>query len=289
MPKNTAIKWLLLSFIAFSTSCAAVQFYGDPEKPFDYSSPAQDQAVKRTDSIPQTDSLNVVTFNIKKARKIQLAISELQEFEHTKQVDVYLLQEMDEKGVEAIAKELHLNYLYIPIVHDKADNKNIGNAILTKGSIQNPQKLILPHAKWQNQQRRHATIAEVTIHDKKILVYSVHTETLAMSRQHRMDQIDGILQQARIQSPNYKYVLIGGDFNTLLSKDGQMVIDKFNDNGFDWSTKTVGTTARATLGLIKPRHDYLFSRGLTLMNSGKIETSVSSDHYPVFATFLFKG
>jgi endonuclease/exonuclease/phosphatase family metal-dependent hydrolase len=283
MNKNFAVKGLLLVFAACSLSCASVQFYNDPNKCADYFSPSNYKSVE------QGDSLNVVTFNIKKARKIELAISELRQFEKTQNVDVYLLQEMDEKGVEAIAKALELNYLYIPIVYDKSDKKNIGNAILTKGAIECPQKLILPHAKWQNKQRRHVTIGEVTIHQKKILVYSVHTETLAMSRQHRIDQIDGILDQARIQSPNYKYVLIGGDFNTLLSKDGRMVVDKFTGNGFDWSTAAVGTTARAAFGLIKPRHDYLFSRGLKLMNTGKIETSVSSDHYPVFATYQFKG
>jgi endonuclease/exonuclease/phosphatase family metal-dependent hydrolase len=283
MHKHFAVKGFLLFFAVCSFSCASVQFYNDPNPPLDYFSPANYQ------SSDQGDSLNVVTFNIKKAIKIQLAIAELQQFEKTKNVDVYLLQEMDEKGVEAIAKALQLNYLYIPIVYDKSDKKNIGNAILTKGTIEHPEKLILPHAKWQNQQRRHVVIGEVNIHQKKILVYSVHTETLAMSRQHRIDQIDGILDQARKQSPNYKYVLIGGDFNTLLSKDGQMVVDKFNDNGYDWSTAAAGTTARAAFGLIKPRHDYLFSRGLKLMNTGKIETSVSSDHYPVFATFQFKG
>ena len=68
---------------------------------------------------------------------------------------------MSEKSVEEVATALGLNSLYIPISYDKADKQNIGNAILTKGTITHPEKLILPHAKWQNQQRRAVTIGEV--------------------------------------------------------------------------------------------------------------------------------
>jgi endonuclease/exonuclease/phosphatase family metal-dependent hydrolase len=229
----------------------------------------------------------VLTFNIKKSIKIQLAISEIREFEKTRTIDIFLLQEMDEKGMEEIANALYLNYLYFPVSHDNADKKNIGNAILTTGTITNPKKLVLPHAKWQNQQRRGVTIGEVTIHEKKILVYNIHTETFAMSRKDRMDQIDGITEHAKLQSANYKYVLLGGDFNTVFSKYAQLVVEKFTGNGFDWSTAKVGATASGLLGLVKPTNDYLFTKGLMVTNAFAIKTSRSSDHLPVFASFRF--
>jgi endonuclease/exonuclease/phosphatase family metal-dependent hydrolase len=278
------LKYLLFLFVvACSLSCSKLQFLEKSDNPLFYSS-KDSLAV-----IDQNDSLTVLTFNIKKARKIQLAITELKQFEKTKKIDVYLLQEMDEKGVEAIARELNLNYLYIPISYDKSDKKNIGNAILTKGTIAHPEKLILPHAKWMNKQRRSATIGEVTIRQKKILVYSIHTETFAMGRKERMDQIDGIIKHAKLQTPNYQYTLIGGDFNTVFSKDAQLVVEKFTGNGFNWSTDKVGSTARAMFGFVKPTNDYLFSRGLQLTKAFKIETSRSSDHYPVFATYVIKS
>ena len=273
---------VILLTIGSMFSCRSVQFYQKTDGPFYYS------GLDSFDTKQDSDSLNVVTFNIKKAEQIDLAIAELQQFEQTKNVDVYLLQEMNETGAEAIAKALHMNYLYIPIVYDRADQKNIGNAILSRGTITHPEKLILPHAKWQNQQRRDVTIGEINIHHKKILVYSVHTETFAMSKEKRMDQVDAIITHAKQQSPNYQYVLIGGDFNTLFTKDGKWVVDKFTGNGFDWSTSTVGSTARAMHGLIKPRHDYLFSKGLTVAHTGRIEASKSSDHYPIISTFVYK-
>jgi endonuclease/exonuclease/phosphatase family metal-dependent hydrolase len=265
MLKRFASPLPILLLVISACSCRSVQFYKESEGPFYYS------GLDSFTTKPYSDSLNVVTFNIKKAEKIDLAIAELQQFEQTRNVDVYLLQEMTETGAEAIAKAMHMNYLYIPIVYDRADQKNIGNAILTRGTITHPEKLILPHAKWQNQQRRDVTIGEVNIHHKKILVYSVHTETFAMSKDKRMDQVDAIIKHAQQQSLNYQYVLIGGDFNTLFPKDGDWVVDKFTGNGFDWSTAAVGSTARAMYGLVKPRHDYLFSRGLKVASAGRIE------------------
>ena len=73
----------------------------------------------------------MLSFNIAKAEKIEQAVFELQIFERTTPVDIYLLQEMDEGGVQAIAKELKLKYLYLPVDYNKLLQKNIGNAILT--------------------------------------------------------------------------------------------------------------------------------------------------------------
>ena len=278
LPTRFAMWFPVFLLVTSLLSCGSVQVYKEPDKPFFYSNELNHSF------IGQGDSVNVLTFNIKMAEKIQLAIEELQAFQQTNNVDIYLLQEMDEQGVESIAKELKLNYLYIPIVYNKMAQKNIGNAILTKGTITHPAKLILPHSKWLNKRRRHVTIGEVNIHQKKILVYSVHTETVMMSSAKRMDQVDAIIEHATLQFPNYQYFLIGGDFNTLCSRDAELAVKKFKDIGFDWATASVGSTARAFFGLIKPRHDYLFSRGLKLKSASKIELSRASDHSPVFAT-----
>jgi endonuclease/exonuclease/phosphatase family metal-dependent hydrolase len=281
MYKHLTLYLALVCTAVCFASCASLQFYNKSDAPFYQSN----KEIDAQSTLP--DSISVVTFNIKKARKIQLAIDELQQLRKQKEVDIYLLQEMDEQGTEAIASAMHLNYLYIPISYDRSDKKNIGNAILTRGTITNPEKLILPHAKWQNQQRRDVTIGEVTIHDKKILVFSAHTETFAMSRKDRMDQVDAIISREKILHPEYKYVVVGGDFNTVFSKDAAMVVQRFNNSGFNWPTSEVGCTAKGMLGLVKPTNDYLFTRGLKLVNAYALNTSRSSDHYPVVATFSY--
>lgn len=271
----------LIIFLVNLFSCRTLDFYGDAGKPI-FSSGEKEIA----DAKP-SDSLNVVTFNIKKAGKIRLAISEMKELEKKTPVDIYLLQEMNENGVEAIAMGLGLNYLYIPIAYDRSDHKNIGNAILTKGTIEHPEKLILPHAKWQNRQWRSVTIGEVNIHQKKILVFSVHTETVAMSRKMRADQVDSVIRYGRQGSSHYDYVLIGGDFNTAFPKYSRSVVNKFTASGFDWQTSKAGNTAKAMMGLVTPINDYLFTKGFVFMNAYAIRDSRASDHYPVFATLRY--
>jgi endonuclease/exonuclease/phosphatase family metal-dependent hydrolase len=273
--------WCAAGILLCLASCRSLRFYNELDKPFYYVNKKNAPVTK------PADSLNVVTFNIKKAVKIQQAIREMEQVEATKGVDIYLLQEMDEKGVKAIAEAMDLNYLYIPIAYDKADKKDIGNAILTKGTIAYPEKLILPYAKWQNQQRRDVTIGEVNIHQKKILVFSVHTETPAMSRIKRMNQVDSIIQRGKMLLPKYKYVLIGGDFNTLFPKDVKIVAEKFHQSGFDWASSKVGSTAKGMLGLVTPHSDHLFSKGFTPANAYTVYTSKASDHFPVFATFRY--
>jgi endonuclease/exonuclease/phosphatase family metal-dependent hydrolase len=262
-------------------SCRSLNFYSAAGKPI-FNSGAYNTAP--TEPI---DSLNVVTFNIKKARKIQLAISEMKALEKKTPVDIYLLQEMNEEGVETIAADLGLNYLYIPIAYDRSDKKDIGNAILTRGAIDHPEKLILPHAKWQNQQRRAVTVGEVTIHQRKILVLSVHTETIAMSASMRADQVDSVIRFGRQESSHYNYVLIGGDFNTAFPAYAHSVVNKFTSNGFDWQTSKVGSTAKALGGLVTPVSDYLFTKGFSYVNAYAIRRARSSDHYPIFATFRY--
>ena len=102
-----------------------------------------------------------------------------------------------------------------------------------------------------------------------------------------MDQVDAIIEHATLQFPNYQYFLIGGDFNTLFAKDAQLAVKKFSDRGFDWATESVGSTAKAFFGLIKPSHDYFFSRGLKLLRACKMESSKASDHTPVMATLRY--
>lgn len=273
----------LAAFLILLASCRALTFYGDAGKPVYLS---ERKAFSNTQP---ADSLNIVTFNIKKARKIQLAIAEMKELEKKKPVDIFLLQEMDEKGVEDIARNLDLNYLYIPISYDRSDRKDIGNAILTTGTIDRPEKLILPHAKWQNQQRRGVTIGELSIHEKKILVLSVHTETVAMSRKMRMDQVDSIVRYVQQESAIYPYILIGGDFNTAFPGYSRSVVKEFDRVGFTCMTSNVGSTAKAMMGLVAPTNDYFFSKGLTVVNAEVIRSSRASDHYPVFATMRYSG
>ena len=93
-------KYLLFLGFVLCISCGTVKIYNDIDKPILLSNNFKNQEQDHS------DSLRVLTFNIEKAEKIQLAISEFQHLNTTDSIDIYLLQEMDEDGVKTIAKAL---------------------------------------------------------------------------------------------------------------------------------------------------------------------------------------
>ncbi len=107
-----------------------------------------------------------------------------------KEADIILLQEMNEEGVDKIAKSLEYNYVYYPASIHTHHGKNFGNAILTKMQISDSQKIILPYQNPKNGQKRIAVSATILINDYKVLVYSVHTETFWLSSRQRGSQLD---------------------------------------------------------------------------------------------------
>ena len=180
---------------------------------------------------------------------------------------------------------MQLNYLYIPIVYNKMMKKDVGNAILARGKISHPEKLILPNKKWKNGRKRHVTIGQVIVGEMKVLVYSVHTETSSVSRKKRLGQLEAIIEHAFKQSERYDYIVIGGDFNTLYKKDAQLYVQLFRAAGFECATDSIGNTAKALFGLVKPTEDFIFYKGLSKIKAGKIEVSKASDHFPVYGVF----
>jgi endonuclease/exonuclease/phosphatase family metal-dependent hydrolase len=277
------VRGCALLIILVHESCFTIRVYEKTDEPVFVSNEIRQNKSQRN------DTLTVMTFNVQYSRKVDLAVSELKGFILTTPIDILLLQEMDSSSAAFIAKQLDMNYAYIPIVYNRIQKKDVGNAILAKGQISNCYKLILPNKKWINNRRRHATVADVQMNDSKVLVFSVHTETSSMSRKKRMEQVDAIINHAKLQAEKYQHVVIGGDFNTAFEKDLSEVRMKFKNAGYNYVTSEVGATATAFFGLKKPSEDHIFSRGLKYISAGKIAESKSSDHLPVYGMFLMSG
>ena len=124
----------ILIFIIFTglLSCTTLRNYHNTQGPI-----FTGQYSVSSDSLPST--MKVVTFNIKFAKEIQQALSELKTSADLSSADVILLQEMDEAGVEYIARNLNMDYVYYPACFQR-HQKNFGNAILAKWPLSNPQK-----------------------------------------------------------------------------------------------------------------------------------------------------
>jgi|TARA_R110000737_G_scaffold118533_1_gene150998 endonuclease/exonuclease/phosphatase family metal-dependent hydrolase len=172
--------------------------------------------------------------------------------------------------------------LYYPISTNKSNTSEFGNAILSRNQITQENKLILPHKK-QNGRIRNATNCVFKINETTILVYYIHMKTTIMSREKRMDQIDSIIKD--IKEKEIDHVILGGDFNTLINKDLEIIITKFKEVDIIYNSGNVGATGSYLFGLVKPVNDHFFSRNMEGIMTSKLKTSKSSDHLPILIRY----
>ncbi len=217
----------------------------------------------------------MVTFNIRYAREIDRAIGVLQQ-DSLRGADVLALQEMDDAGVDRIARTLGLNYAYFPATIRPESGKYFGPAVLSPWPIERSWKVVLPHAGWTRGQRRTATAAILRIRETRVLVYAVHLETpVQISDAERRDQVMAVLSDAAgYQGP----VVIAGDFNS------EGIGGLLKSHGYTWPTKWVGPTVAWF------SWDHIFVRGLSLPtppSAGVVrDIHGASDHHPVWSVVM---
>lgn len=265
--------FLFLLMIAI-VSCTMIKNYPNPEGPefvgnFAAETPDFEGTIK------------VVTFNIKLGKKIESAIEDLNQSPQLRNADILLLQEMDEDGVDRIARRLRYNFVYYPASMHYKHGKNYGNAILSKWPIRNHRKIVLPYEHPMNKQIRIAAIATILVEDFEVLTYSVHTEMFWLGPKKKLDQVDSILRSV---ADHFEYVIIGGDFNTNTENGVRETEKLFAQAGFLRASRGSGVTSNVhLLGLTDFKLDHIFVKGFTPEICGKCEEARSSDHYPVWA------
>src|SRR4051794_2995653 len=221
---------------------------------------------------PVAAPLRVVTFNIKESQEIDRAIAVLQG-DSLRGADVVMLQEMNERGVDRIARALHLNYAYYPAVIHHRTGDYYGPAVLSRWPIERSWKVMLPYGSWDRGMRRTATAAVVRANGVHLLVYAVHLETMVkLSPEKRAEQARAVTDDAK---RFVGQVVIAGDFN-----DYGMAACMHRE-GFRWLTEWVGPTHT-----IFPM-DHILTRGLVPVEPGGVgvvhEVHGASDHHPVWA------
>ena len=227
---------------------------------------------------PAGSRIKVVSFNIKLADHIDQAIEVLGQ-DPLRGADVISLQEMDDTGVERIARALQLNYIFYPGAIHPTRHRYFGPAILTRWPITETSKLLLPHEGWGRHQRRNATAATIQVRGSCLRVYAVHLETqLKATDKDREDQANVLLADAAATSCP---VVIAGDFNS------KGIGRYFEEKGFAWPTEHVGST------ITWFSWDHIFTRGLGVPDSasaGKVrEIHGASDHRPIWASLILRA
>jgi len=255
---------LFLAFVAvFGSACANVVNYTDPGGP---------RFAVQAHPADQRSILKVVTFNIRYAREIDSAIVVLMQDPELHDADVIALQEMDEDGVQRIAKALGMSYVYYPAVHHPVDKKDFGPALLARWPIEDDRKVILPHLSLSRRAQRVAVTGRVNVGGEKVQLYAVHlANSLEVSYGGQKDQLDALLNDAdSVGLP----VIIAGDFNSY------DVAGEALSRGYSWPTSGVAASHH---GL---RLDHVLYRGLgTSPDSAAVVHDVrgASDHHPVWA------
>jgi len=231
------------------------------------------------------DTLKVVSYNIKFAQKAEEAGELLKSQEELVDADIIFLQEMDAQGVEAIAKKLNYNYVYYPAVRHPLYNRDFGNAILTKWPILHDQKIILPHLDT-NKLQRIAVGAMIKIGNKSVMAYSVHMRVFLHPFQ-RKNQMARLINSI---PPHTDYVIVGGDFNTFTKFNRTVIFNSFEKAQFKHATTDIDWTYKHWyLFNRKSLLDYIFVRGLDVIDAGKIKKRRASDHIPIWAKLKFSG
>jgi endonuclease/exonuclease/phosphatase family metal-dependent hydrolase len=226
-------------------------------------------------SVSSKAPLRVVTFNIRESREIDRAIAVLRS-DSVRDADVVALQEMSDRGVDRIARALHLNYAYYPAVIHHRTGGYYGPAVLSRWPIERSWKVLLPYGSWDRGQRRTATAAIVRANGLRVLVYAVHLETVVkLSPAKRAEQASAVAEDARaFQGP----VVIAGDLN-----DYGMAA-RIHDLGYTWLTEWVGATHTIF------SMDHILTRGLAPAGPSSVgvvrEVRGASDHHPVWAVLV---
>jgi endonuclease/exonuclease/phosphatase family metal-dependent hydrolase len=221
------------------------------------------------ESAGRPGELRIVTFNIKLGRSIDRALDVLQN-DTLAQADLIALEEMDEIGVERIARALRLNYAYYPGSIHPTDQRYFGPALLTRWPIERSWKVLLPHEGRLRHQRRTATAAILRMGNRRVLAYAVHLETqLKISESGRRDQVQAVLDNVGdFTGP----VVIAGDFNS--EGIGPYLVS----HGYSWATELVGPSIAFF------SWDHIFTRGLSPRRAGVVHgVHGASDHRPVWA------
>ena len=224
-----------------------------------------------------TAELVIVSYNLRYAEAIAETIQAFRAVDPLSAADIILMQEMDEVGVEEIARALGYNYVYYPASVAR-DGDNFGNAILARWPISEPAKLILPGLHPMTGQQRTATRATVRVGDRDILVYSVHLEVPTAPPSLRLEQMRAILDDIPADAQS---VIVGGDFNTATGWGVRAMGALFAAENLAHDTAELGPTY-TRFGLRPSATDHIFSRGFEKVDAGVLGEVEASDHFPVW-------
>jgi len=258
---------LLLAAACLLLACSFEENFTAPDGPYYDGDHSVEEPTPR-------DALLVVSYNLAFGDDVPAAIDALDR-EPLAGADVILMQEMDELGVEDIARARMLRYVYYPASVKHGDKW--GNAVLSRWPLLEHHKVLLPWADPFSNTRRIAAAATIDVAGDEIRIYSTHIATPSLGLGARLDQIETILDDGdEAGLPT----VVGGDLNTADPGSAGQVKELFADRDYAWASRDATDTGRA-FGF-DATLDYVFARGLEAGESATYRGEAGSDHQPIW-------
>jgi len=275
--KKIALIFLLMFYIFAANSCSMLpQNFNDPQGPVYLGEYA-------TEPASYNGRIKLVTWNLRHGERVDEAIKTLQNGEPLRDADVVLLQEMDEVGVERMARALSYNYVFYPAIFNPRHGKSQGNAILTKWPIRSYSKTVLPKLGSELMQTRISVKATIVVNEVEVDVYNEHLETLWLLPLRVNYQADYLVRQI---DPK-RISIVAGDFNSWNNLVIAYLEQLFNDIGFVRVSAGTGYTFKA--GLLRLTLDHIFTNHEEDFRVGIWRNTDASDHYPLWVDLEMAG
>jgi len=275
------LKFRILSLSLIMCLNASLIACSHISKLYNYVSPSSPRYVSEKDISYKNEfngKIKVVSFNIKHSEKTQEAIDLLKNNPSLANADILLLQEMTPDAIKEISSDLGYNYVYYPAILHPSLQKDFGNAILSKWPTEDDYKVILPPI-MTNSRQRIAVSATVDILGTKIQVFSLHMGIFIKpdERKQLVQRIVGPID------PSIDYCIVGGDFNSFTKKDRAQITDSFAKFDFVRASIDTGWTYKQWFFFNrKAPLDHIFTKGLKVIDSGKVDDRSASDHVPIW-------
>jgi endonuclease/exonuclease/phosphatase family metal-dependent hydrolase len=197
----------------------------------------------------------------------------------------------DNLDIDDHAATLGLSMLYVPSMRNGPElREDRGNAIISTEPLLDPLALELPLARQRRVALGAAIVVQTTEGPRRLQVVDAHLEplsspkTLWLFKNPRGRQVQAILDllaTPRFTDPAVAGVVLGGDFNTVRSGDGESAYRLARA----WSSSMLREDSRKTH--LMGRLDYLFFKlgdGWSA-STRRLDERFGSDHYPVIGTF----
>jgi endonuclease/exonuclease/phosphatase family metal-dependent hydrolase len=226
----------------------------------------------------QNGSLHVVSWNIRMGEAVEAAVLSLREAEHLRGADIVLLQEMDEHGVDVIARALSYNYAYFPSTIHPRTGRNFGNAVLSPWPLSDVVGVPLPREARSRGVDRLIVGATALVGNTPIQAISVHTETVKLPWRQRLRQFERLAEVAADWGK--ERVVIGGDFNTPSKRGVGALANLMARSDLERVSEGAGPTFRPAV--LDWQLDHVFARGVCAVGRGVVKETRASDHFALW-------